>query len=125
MTNNDIDLTLTLMSNGDISAYDYKKSIVVALTNLMMFETHDLPYNDPFTGNSLRSLLFDQPNVVTATFLTTNIEWLITQYEPRVELVSVVVIPLLEAYEINITYKIVRFNTIEKLTQVRRANEVN
>ncbi len=122
---NDLDFTFSLMSNGDISVYDYKKSIVVALTNLMMFETQDLPYNDEFTGNSIRALLFDQPNVVTATFLTTNIEWLIGQYEPRVDIVSIIVLPLLDSYEINLTYKVVRFNTIEKLTQIRKSNEVN
>ncbi len=122
MTNFDLDFTLDKMQNGDIRAFDYKKSIVTSLTNLMLFETHDLPYNNAFVGNGLRELLFELPNFVNASFINTNIEWLITQYEPRVEIVKLDVKPLIDSYEINISYKIVKFDTVESLVQVRKIN---
>lgn len=123
--NNDIDLSFVAMPNGDLRGLGYVESVKASVLNLMLLDTFDIPYDNSFTGNGLKQLLFEQPNHVTATAIAKNIEWLIESYEPRVKLESVVVTALTEAYNIDIVYTILKLNTTETVTALKSVSTLN
>ena len=96
----------TLTPLTDVAAV--KRSV----RNLVMYNHYDKPFH-PEIGSGVRDMLFELMTPVTAVILNRKIEDTITNFEPRVKLVSVRSIPDLEqnAYNVSIEFFVVNTPT--------------
>ena len=85
----DLDLTLTPNPlTGDLTPLTNVAAIRRSVVNLVMMEPFDIPF-DFGSGASIKRLLFEPANELTAAALNTRIEFLINKYETRAVLQSV------------------------------------
>lgn len=100
---------------GDIVKVHDEQAIKQSLRNMIMTNFYDAPFQ-PRKGSSVRNILFEPVSHFTVTRLKDSLTSMIDMYEPRVNIVSLVVSLTDDetAYHIYMTYSII--NTIEPLT---------
>lgn len=87
----DIDLDFTpLPLSGDIPVKVDNEAIKQSLRNLVQMNRGDKPYHPEISCN-VRNLLFEPGNDITALRLQQEIERVVNEYEPRVQLSQVTV----------------------------------
>lgn len=89
----DLDLNFTVHPlKKDINKNLDQVAVINAIKNLVLTNHYEKPFN-PDYGSNVRKLLFETVDIVTASAIEREIEQTISNYEPRVSLVSVSVIP--------------------------------
>ena len=99
-------------SDSDISKVTDIQAVKRSLRNLILLNHYEKPFH-PEIGSGVRDMLFELMTPVTAVILNRKIEDTITNFEPRVKLVSVRSIPDLEqnAYNVSIEFFVVNTPT--------------
>jgi len=97
---------------SDIVLKKNEDSVKQALRNLLLTNKYERPFNPNFGGN-LRNYLFEPISAVSQQGIQDEITTMITNYEPRIKLISVIATPYPDenAYAISITFYIANVNT--------------
>jgi phage baseplate assembly protein W len=99
----DLDLNFTIHPiKKDINKHVEEMAVINALKNLILTNHYERPFQ-PDLGSNVRRLLFENLDVVTAAALEQEIFQTIKNYEPRVELIDVIVSPNYDQNEFNVT----------------------
>lgn len=77
---------------GDLLKVTGASSLIQALMNLVQINYYEKPFH-PEIGSNVRKLLFDNIDPIVANALAKEIEVLVQNFEPRVNVLSVVVQP--------------------------------
>ena len=112
----DLDLTFRVHpGNGGLLISKNELAVVRALKNLLLTNYYEKPFN-PEYGSNIRSLLFEHLSPITAGVLVKEVEFVISNFEPRVSLQNVEVTPLYDynSYQVTITFYI--NNLVEPFT---------
>jgi phage baseplate assembly protein W len=105
------DLSMSFQANPlnyDIIAIKNETSISRAVRNLVLTAPGERFFNQNL-GSGISRCLFENMDAITASTIKDEIERTIINYEPRVELTGVDVIPNYDDYEFNVT---IRYNII-------------
>jgi phage baseplate assembly protein W len=116
----DLDLGFTKHPvTHDLSRKFDENAINQSLRNLILTRNYERPFHSEI-GSQVRAVLFEPANPLTAIKLKRSIEDVVTNFEPRVVLLSVDVIDQSDnnAYTITITYRIVNSTRPIKLDLV-------
>ena len=87
--------------NFDLIALKNESAIARSVRNLVLTQRGERPFA-PALGSGVNGLLFENMDSVTATVLRDEIIEVITNYEPRVELIDVTVTALPEENAMNV-----------------------
>jgi phage baseplate assembly protein W len=104
----DIDFTFTKKPvTADVALSYNEQSVIRSVRNLLLTNEYERPFN-PSLGSNINALLFENDTPFTASSLESEIENTIKNYEPRVNLQSVVVNPQPDknAYSVQLTFYI-------------------
>jgi phage baseplate assembly protein W len=104
----DIDFTLKKRPVlGDIALSYDNQAIVRSLRNILLTKKFEKLWNPEF-GSNIDTLLFENISGVTAAALEKEISVAISNYEPRVNMKSVLVTPYIDrnAYDVTLTFYI-------------------
>jgi phage baseplate assembly protein W len=89
----DLDLNFNIHPvRKDINKLFDEKAIINAVKNIVLTNHYEKPFN-PDYGSNVRGLLFENLDVITASAVEREIEQAINNYEPRIQLIAVQVIP--------------------------------
>ena len=121
------DLGISMVKNSftdDVSTKKNDNAIKQAVRNLILTRPGEKPFQ-PNKGSAVQGLLFEQLDTFTADVVKEEIINTINQYEPRVQLTDVEVIPFEETNKVNITvqYRIVGLPVIETIAFVLQRPE--
>lgn len=99
-------------SDRDVSEVSDIQAVKRSIRNLVLLNTYEKPFH-PEISSGVRGMLFELMTPVTAVILAKQVEDVITNFEPRVRLVSVRSLPNLDknAYEISIEFYVVNAPT--------------
>jgi len=105
------DVSLTLQSNPltrDILTITNERAIARSVRNLVLTQKGERFFNSQL-GSEVSRLLFENLDLSTSIFMRNEIEYVITNYEPRVSLISLDVEPNYDEnqFDIVIKYKII------------------
>ena len=112
-TFSDIDFNFTAHPvTGDLVRKYDEASIKQSVRNLILTRNYERPFHSEI-GSQIRTLLFEPASPMTTVMLQRTIEDTINNFEPRVNLLQVDVVPNIEnnAYNIKITFRIVNTQT--------------
>jgi phage baseplate assembly protein W len=105
----DISLSLKVNPlNSDLIVIKNETAIARSVRNLILTDNGEKFFN-PNLGSGISSLLFEPITRITASSIQTRIENTIRNYEPRVELNSVDVVPNEAQNEFNV---VIRYNIV-------------
>lgn len=121
------DLLISFAKNSftdDVSLVKNDNSIKQAIKNLVLTTPGEKPFQ-PLVGSKVNDLLFEPLDAFTADTIRDEIINTINQYEPRVELNSVVVTPFEASNKLNIAieYRVVGLPIIETISFVLQRPE--
>ena len=88
--------------NYDIIAVTNETAIARSIRNLILTSKGE-KFFDPLLGSRVNEILFDSIDYISASSIETEIEEVINNYEPRVDLISVDVNPNFDDNEMNVT----------------------
>ena len=99
-------------SDSDINVVNDIQAVKRSIRNLVLLNAYEKPFH-PEIASGVRGMLFELMTPVTAVILAKQVEDVITNFEPRVRLVSVRSLPNLDknAYEISIEFYVVNAPT--------------
>ena len=108
----DLDLFFSRKSNKDVNKVTDVEAVKRSVRNLVLLNAYEKPFH-PEISSGVRGMLFELMTPVTAIILAKQVEDVITNFEPRVRLVSVRSLPNLDknAYEISIEFYVVNAPT--------------
>jgi len=94
--------------NNDLIALKNQTAIARSIRNIVLTSPGEKFFNPDF-GSNVSRLLFDNLDDLTALSIRDEIENSIRNYEPRVQLIDVVVVPEYDNNEFNVTvvYRII------------------
>lgn len=85
----DLDLSFTAHPiRKDINKHTGALAVINAVKNIVLTAHYEKPFQ-PDVGSNIRKLLFENLDVVTAASIEREIEQTISNYEPRVKIISV------------------------------------
>ena len=105
------DLSMTFQANplnNDLIGLKNANAIARSVRNIVMTIPGEKPFNQNF-GSRISGLLFENVDNITATAISDEIRESVTNYEPRVSLISVVVNP---NFDNNSFDAVVKYNII-------------
>ena len=105
----DLDLNFNIHPmKKDINRNVGDLAVINALKYLILTNHYERPFQ-PDLGSNVRRLLFENLDVVTAAALEREIQQTINNYEPRVNLLSVSVVPNLDnnAFSVSMQFNII------------------
>lgn len=105
----DFDLNFTPHPvTGDLAVKYDVQSVKQSLKNLLLTEYYERPFQ-PRLGSPIHALLFENLDMITANMLQVQIELLVENYEPRVSLENVEVIPLYDenGFKVNMLFYVI------------------
>ena len=89
----DLDLNFAIHPlKKDINKHVDEIAVINAIKNLVLTSHYEKPFN-PDYGSNVRKLLFETLDIITASAIEREIQQTIENYEPRVEILSLSVIP--------------------------------
>lgn len=91
-----------------------ENAIITALRNLVMTEKFDHPFH-PEIYSPVRGLLFEQLTNETIANIRRTVQYLIVNFEPRVELLTVDVVPYVDQSGIELTIYFQIVGTVETM----------
>jgi phage baseplate assembly protein W len=84
----DLDLTFkALPGTGDVAMRYNEQAVIASVRNLLLTNFYERPFQ-PNVGSNLNALLFEPATNITASILSDEIRSVITNYEPRVSILS-------------------------------------
>ena len=100
---------------GDVTKKLNENAIAQSIRNLLLTSFYERPFK-PDLGSNLKKFLFEPIDNVTTSLIQDSIFQTLTNYEPRVNIQSVVAVPNYEEdrYDVTVTFFI--RNTIEPLS---------
>jgi len=100
---------------GDIAKLTDVSSVKASVKNLVFTNFYERPFH-PEIGSDVRAALFENVSPLVAARLGRNIEDVIVNFEPRAELISVIVRADIDrnAYEATIKFNVVNTETEEQ-----------
>jgi phage baseplate assembly protein W len=100
---------------GDIAKLTNISAVKASVKNLVMTNFYERPFH-PEIGSDVRRALFENMTPQVATRLGRNIEDVIVNFEPRAELINVIVQARIDmnAYEATIKFNVVNSETDEQ-----------
>ena len=100
---------------GLVKALTNRESVKQSVKNIVLTNHYERPYN-PFLGGDVLSKLFEPMTPITEYEVTTNIKQALENFEPRADVLEVVVDAKedLNALEVSITFNII--NEIDPVT---------
>ena len=109
--NSDGDVTVS-GAKSDINKVTDITAVKRSIRNLVLTNHYEKPFH-PEIGCGVRELLFELMTPITAHLLTRKVEDVITEYEPRAQLVGVKATPDLDrnAYELTIEFYVLNAPT--------------
>lgn len=105
---------------GDLKPLLNQEALKRSLRNALQMNAFDIPFNASIKS-SVKNYLFEQNNQVSRTALVSELTWLTTKIEPRIEVQSIVVDVIasgLPGFNIAVTYKIKSTNQIDSFSVV-------
>jgi phage baseplate assembly protein W len=112
----DLDLNFTIHPlRKDVNKNLDEVAIVNSIKNIVSTNHYEKPFQPDF-GSNVRRMLFESLDNITASALEREIEQSITNYEPRVKLLSVKVIPDFENNGFNVEMQFYILNKSEPVT---------
>lgn len=112
----DLDLNFTIHPvRKDVNRYLGDLAVINSVKNLILTNRYERLFQ-PDIGSNVRALLFENMDIITATALEQEIDLVLKNYEPRVRIVKIVVVPEYDknAYKILLQFNIM--NRIEPIT---------
>jgi len=101
----DLDLNFRVHPNSkNLITLTGDDAVSRALRNLLLYEHYEKPFNPDF-GSNIRNTLFENFGPQTSTTLKNHIIDAISNFEPRVNVDSVSVRPVMDEYRYEITIK--------------------
>ena len=105
------DISMTFQANPlneDLIALKNANAIARSIRNIV-FTTPGEKFFDPSFGSRITESLFENIDEITATIIVDEIRESIENYEPRVQLIDVLVFPNYDnnAFDVNIVYEII------------------
>lgn len=105
------DISMTFTRNpisNDMISLKNDRAIARSVRNIVLTIPGERPF-DPDFGTDINSSLFELMSPITANIVKEQISYSIKRYEPRVELIEVIVEPIYDynQYNVIINYKIV------------------
>ena len=99
-------------SNSDVSEVVDVQAVKRSVRNLVLMNTYEKPFH-PEIASGVRGMLFELMTPLTAVILSKQVEDVITNFEPRVRLISVTSLPDLDRnmYEVSIEFYVVNAPT--------------
>jgi phage baseplate assembly protein W len=115
----DIDLTFTAKPNGEIYTKKDASSVKQAIKTLIQTNHYEKPFQ-PFFGGDIRSQLFELADETTENDIKDNIIYNIETYEPRAQLIDILVNyrPNQNSVEVTIEFQVVNSEEIVTFTTV-------
>jgi len=105
-----IDLDVHPIS-GDLAVLKNEESIKRALKNLIFTNLNERFFN-PFFGSNINSFLFENFSPTTEIDIRDSITTAVNNFEPRVRIIDIRVVPLIDNNNLSIT---IIFNCLNKL----------
>jgi phage baseplate assembly protein W len=107
----DLDLNFTIHPiKKDINLLKGEMAVINSLKNLILTGHYERPFQ-PDLGSNVRKLLFENLDIITASALEREIQQVIRNYEPRVNVISMLVKPNFENNSFSVT---IQFSTINR-----------
>ena len=99
-------------ASNDINKVTDIQAVKRSVRNLVLLNHYEKPFH-PEIGSGIRNMLFENMSPLTSHALTTEIEDVIENFEPRVQLVGVKALPNLDRneYEVSIEFFVVNTPT--------------
>jgi phage baseplate assembly protein W len=99
--------------SNDLLTISNETAIARSVRNLLLTNKGKRPFN-PILGSNVSLLLFETVDMITASAIRDEIETTINNFEPRVNLLEVMVSPDYDSYEFNVTvrYEIVGIDVL-------------
>jgi phage baseplate assembly protein W len=111
----DLDLNFTIHPiKKDINKLTGEMAVINSIKNLVLTNHYEKPFQ-PNIGSNVRALLFENVDNITAAALEREIIETIENYEPRVSIISVSVVP---RYDENLFSVKMEFNIINRTEPV-------
>jgi phage baseplate assembly protein W len=105
----DLDLNFIIHPvRKDINKVTGDMAVITSIKNLVLTSHYERPFQ-PDLGCNVRNLLFENLDIITASVLEREITQMIANYEPRAQVLSVVVIPNedINAFSVSMQFGIV------------------
>ncbi len=109
---------------GDISIVVDEDAVVQSIKNLVQQHPYESPF-EPNKGSKVTAFLFEPISTLTALSLRDEIKLLLTNWEPRAEIIDISVFSNIDdnGYEVTITFNIINvpdlINVVFFLTRLR------
>jgi phage baseplate assembly protein W len=103
----DLDMNFTIHPiKKDINKVIGENAIINSVKNLLLTNHYERPFQ-PYLGSNIRKLLFEPLDAIVARTLEVEITNVLTNFEPRAEIIEVKVIPKYEenGFQVTLTFK--------------------
>jgi phage baseplate assembly protein W len=112
----DLDLNFNIHPiRKDINLHKNEIAIINSIKNLVLTNHYERPFQ-PVIGSNIRRLLFENVDVLTASQIQREIEEVISNFEPRAQVSSVLVIPAPDENKYNVQLEFFVFNLPNPIT---------
>lgn len=112
----DLDLNFLIHPvKKDINKKIDANAVITSIKNLVLTNHYERPFQ-PALGSNLRRMLFENVDPVTATLIEREIAEVITNFEPRVRLLGIVVEPNIDENAFNVRVSFTLLNTTSPIT---------
>jgi len=112
----DLDLNFTVHPvKKDINKHTDEMAVINAVKNLILTNHYERPFQ-PDIGSNVRKLLFENLDIVTAGALEKEITQTIENFEPRVSVLGITVLPDFDNNSFNVTLNFNIINRTEPVT---------
>ena len=104
----DLDLTFKrLPGTGDVAMRYDDQAVIASVRNLLLTNFYERPFQ-PKLGSNVDALLFEPVNDLTASVLENEVQNVINNFEPRVQIksINVVVNPDKNSFSVNLEFYI-------------------
>jgi phage baseplate assembly protein W len=112
------DFALSFQSHpvtGDIVMVTGVQAVVQAVVNLVQINHFEVPFH-PEIGGNVRKLLFENIDPITANLLSEEVKNVITNFEPRAQIINVLVEANLDNNGYNVTLQFYVVNNVSPIT---------
>ena len=99
----------------DLNLAKNERAIINAVKNIVLTNHYEKPFF-PDYGSNVRRLLFENVDIVTTAALENEIRQCLTNFEPRIKIISVVVSPNLDQNAFDVVMQFYITNISEPIT---------
>ena len=112
----DLDLNFTVHPvKRDINKHTDEMDVINAVKNLILTNHYERPFQ-PELGSNVRKLLFENLDIITAAALEKEITQTLNNFEPRVAVLGITVLPDFDNNSFNVTLQFSIINRTEPVT---------